>query len=29
MDKMKAYVFKDVGNLVFEEKPIPHVDGTG
>ena len=25
MDKMKAYVFKDVGNLVFEEKPIPHV----
>jgi len=25
MEKMKAYVFKDVGNLVFEEKPIPHV----
>jgi threonine dehydrogenase-like Zn-dependent dehydrogenase len=25
MDKMKAYVFKDVGNLVFEEKPIPQV----
>src|SRR5512136_3017039 len=25
MDKMKAYVFKDVGQLVFEEKPIPHV----
>lgn len=25
MDTMKAYVFKDVGNLVFEEKPIPHV----
>ncbi len=25
MDKMKAYVFKDVGKLVFEEKPIPHV----
>ena len=25
MDKMKAYVFKDVGNLVLEEKPIPHV----
>jgi len=25
MDKMKAYVFKDVGNLVYEEKPIPHV----
>jgi threonine dehydrogenase-like Zn-dependent dehydrogenase len=22
---MKAYVFKDVGNLVLEEKPIPHV----
>lgn len=25
MDMMKAYVFKDVGNLVYEEKPIPHV----
>jgi len=25
MDNMKAYVFKDVGRLVFEEKPIPHV----
>src|SRR5512135_466345 len=25
MEKMKAYVFKDVGNLVFEEKPIPCV----
>jgi len=25
MDKMKAYVFKDVGDLVFEEKPIPLV----
>lgn len=25
MDTMKAYVFKDVGNLVFEEKPIPRV----
>ena len=25
MEKMKAYVFKDVGNLVLEEKPIPHV----
>jgi threonine dehydrogenase-like Zn-dependent dehydrogenase len=25
MDKMKAYVFKDVGKLVYEEKPIPHV----
>jgi len=25
MDTMKAYVFKDVGNLVFEEKPIPNV----
>lgn len=25
MDTMKAYVFKDVGNLMFEEKPIPHV----
>ncbi len=25
MDKMKAYVFKDVGKLVFEEKSIPHV----
>ncbi len=25
MDTMKAYVFKDVGNLVFEERPIPHV----
>ena len=25
MEKMKAYVFKDVGNLVFEEKPVPHV----
>jgi len=25
MEKMKAYVFKDVGNLVYEERPIPHV----
>lgn len=25
MEKMKAYVFKDVGNLVFEERPIPPV----
>lgn len=25
MDKMKAYVFKDVGNLVFEDRDIPHV----
>lgn len=25
MDTMKAYVFKDVGRLVYEEKPIPHV----
>src|SRR4030066_900535 len=25
MEKMEAYVFKDVGNLVYEEKPIPHV----
>ena len=25
MDKMKALVFKDVGNLVLEEIPIPHV----
>src|SRR5512135_1559347 len=25
MDTMKAYVFKDVGNLVYEERPIPHV----
>jgi (R,R)-butanediol dehydrogenase / meso-butanediol dehydrogenase / diacetyl reductase len=25
MDTMKAYVFKDVGKLVYEEKPIPHV----
>lgn len=25
MDTMKAYVFKDVGNLVMEEKSIPHV----
>ena len=25
MDTMKAYVFKDVGNLIFEEKPIPYV----
>lgn len=25
MDKMKAFVFKDVGNLVMEEIPIPHV----
>ncbi len=25
MDTMNAYVFKDVGNLVFEKKPIPHV----
>lgn len=25
MEKMKAYVFKDVGDLVFEEKPIPHI----
>lgn len=26
MDMMKAYVFKNIGNLVFEEKPIPHVN---
>jgi (R,R)-butanediol dehydrogenase/meso-butanediol dehydrogenase/diacetyl reductase len=25
METMKAYVFKDVGNLIFEEKIIPHV----
>jgi (R,R)-butanediol dehydrogenase / meso-butanediol dehydrogenase / diacetyl reductase len=25
MEKMKAYVFKDVGKLVFEEKTIPQV----
>jgi threonine dehydrogenase-like Zn-dependent dehydrogenase len=25
MDKMKALVFKDVGKLVLEERPIPHV----
>ncbi len=25
MEKMKAYVIKEVGNLVFEEKAIPHV----
>lgn len=25
MDTMKAYVFKDVGNLMLEKKPIPHV----
>jgi threonine dehydrogenase-like Zn-dependent dehydrogenase len=25
MEKMKAFVFKDVGKLVFEERPIPHV----
>ena len=25
MDKMRALVFKDVGNLVLEEVPIPHV----
>jgi len=25
MEMMKAYVFKDVGNLVYEEKQIPHV----
>ncbi|MBN2147286.1 MAG: alcohol dehydrogenase catalytic domain-containing protein [Anaerolineales bacterium] len=25
MEKMEAYVFKDVGNLVLEEKPISHV----
>ncbi len=25
MDRMKAYVFKDVGNLVYEERPIPYV----
>ncbi len=25
MDTMKAYVFKDVGQLVFEQKPVPHV----
>ncbi len=25
MDTMKAYVFKDVGRLVFEERPIPCV----
>ncbi len=25
MEKMKAFVFKDVGRLVYEERPIPHV----
>jgi len=25
MEKMKAIVFKDVGNLVLEDRPIPHV----
>jgi threonine dehydrogenase-like Zn-dependent dehydrogenase len=25
MDKMKAYVFKGIGNLVYEERLIPHV----
>ena len=25
MDTMNAYVFKDVGNLVWEKRPIPHV----
>ncbi len=25
MDKMRALVFKDVGNLVMEEVPVPHV----
>ena len=25
MDTMKSYIFKGVGNLVFEEKTIPHV----
>ncbi len=25
MKKMKAYVFKDIGNLIFEERPIPCV----
>ena len=25
MDKMRALVFKDIGNLVLEEIPIPHV----
>ncbi len=25
MDKMKALVFKDVGKLVLEEIPVPHV----
>lgn len=25
MEMMKAYVFKDIGNLVKEERPIPHV----
>ena len=25
MEKMKALVFKDVGKLVLEERPVPHV----
>ena len=25
MEKMKAYVFKEVGKLIYEERPIPHV----
>ena len=25
METMKSYVIKDVGHLVFEERPIPHV----
>jgi (R,R)-butanediol dehydrogenase / meso-butanediol dehydrogenase / diacetyl reductase len=25
MEKMKALVFKDIGNLVFEERPIPRI----
>ena len=25
MDKMRALVFKDVGNLVMQEVPVPHV----
>jgi threonine dehydrogenase-like Zn-dependent dehydrogenase len=25
MEKMRAWVFKDVGNLVMEELPIPHI----
>ena len=26
MEKMRALVFKDVGNLVMEQVPIPHVE---